>query len=79
MVMIRMVGYYRVAAGVSGVCVSSRGAICKRVCLVMSLLKGGGGGDEPSPGPSPLSLCVWHQPAPARQGRALQGHFDAFV
>lgn len=36
-----MVGYYRAAAGVSSVCVSSRGVICEWVCLVMSFLEGG--------------------------------------
>lgn len=77
MVMIRMVGYYRVAAGVSSMCVSSWGAICERVCLVMSFLKGVGG-DEPSPGLSPLPPCVGHLPALSHQGRALRGHFDVF-
>jgi len=69
--MIWTVGYYRVASGVSSVCVSSQGAICERVCLVMSFLKGVGE-EEPSPGPSPLPLCM------GRQGRALWGHFDVF-
>lgn len=71
MVMIRMVGYYKIAAGVSSVWVSSWGMICKRVCLVMFLKDVGG--DEPSPG---LSLYAGLWPALARQGRALQGHCD---
>lgn len=72
MVTIQTVGYYRIAAGVSSVWVSSWGVICKRVCLVMFLK--GVGGDEPSHG---LSLYVELRLAPARQGRALQGHCDA--
>lgn len=64
-------GYYRVAASVSSVCVSSRGAICERVCPVMSFLEGVGG-DEPSPGLSPLPPCLGRQP------RALWGPSAVF-